>query len=95
MVTGRQIIKSGGRGGGVTAKTALGVQDKVLWLPPYKETIVFFFLSILPSDFSSLTFVACVTSNFSILFSPKNLKSTLVFYNFYFTFFKFLKNSKF
>jgi hypothetical protein len=68
MVTGRQIIKSGGRGGGVTAKTALGVQDKVLWLPNNRFlffidfTFGFFF-----SDFCSV----CDFEFFNSIFTKK------------------------
>jgi hypothetical protein len=62
--------------GGVGAEWPFGGEGKTLGLPPYKELTVFIFPSVLPS----LNFVGCVTLNFLFLFSPKILKSALVFF---------------
>jgi hypothetical protein len=73
-----------------------GLQDKVLELPPYKNPLGFHFCMVFPMISPSPIFVAFVSSNVFILFSPKILKSNLVFVRiFYFKSFQFFQKFKF
>jgi hypothetical protein len=63
----------------VGAEDIQGLQDKVLGLPPYMDPLGFHFFYGFPTISPYPMFAAFVSSNFLIPFSPKILKSTLVF----------------
>jgi hypothetical protein len=59
------------REGSTGAKDVLELENKVLGLPPYKESVGFLFFSVFPTISPSPNFVAFVTLNFIL---TNNLK---------------------
>jgi hypothetical protein len=76
VATRWQITKFGdamaGEGGAAT-EGVLGVEDKVLGLPLYKEPVIFFFLNF-PIGFSFSDFCRVCDINFFISILTKNLE---------------------
>jgi hypothetical protein len=72
--------------GGAGAEWALRVEDKVLWLLPYKESIVFFFLLLnFPFVFSFSGFCRVLNFEFLNYVFTKNLEIDSSFFRiFYF-----------